>query len=268
MPLSRPTSSDLNVALQDRGRARHDVGVPFWRYRAGVPKDHRDQFPVGVCRSCRCEQSIAGASFGEISSLWPPTFAPAPPRHVTLPAFVVAFLSITPVAYIFLLKEGEDYLTPLRKQLRGTWAVYYQDWQVNAMGQVISKEENDIAKIDINVVARKLYIHSSLHNSDVFKDYDRNIENISINATSKPIEIILFYRLNLSTHSGALLEGDVFVKLTLEFDENNKPIRMAGRWYDLDGGFARSKREFFKQLIGKEPVGEFEASGTLRYEKV
>ena len=211
--------------------------------------------------------ATAGASFGELSSLFPPTFSQAPPRHVTLPALVVTFLIIMPVAYILLIKEGEDYLTPLRKQLRGTWSVYYQDWQVNAKGEVISKEENDIAKIGINVVTRKLCIHSSLHNHDVFNNENKDIENIAINATSEPIELIFFYRLSLTTRDGATLEGDIFVRLDLEFNEANQPVKMTGKWYDLDGRFAKSKREFFNRLLSKEPVGEFGPSGTVRYEK-
>jgi hypothetical protein len=212
--------------------------------------------------------AIAGASFGELSSIWPPTFALAPPRHLTLPAFVVTFLVIMPVSYILLLKEGEDYLTPLRKQLRGTWSVYYQDWEVNAKGEVVSKEAYDTAKVDINVVTRKLYIHSSLHSHEVFKDYERNIDNISINPSSKPIELIFFYRLSLTARDGPTLEGDIFVRLALEFNEANKPVKMTGRWYDLGGSFAKSKQEFYSRLLSKEPVGEFEKSGTVRYEKL
>jgi hypothetical protein len=169
---------------------------------------------------------IAGLSFGEITNVWPPSMTGGRSRHITLACFVIAFLVLMPVFYIMILKEGDDYLTPLRNQLKGNWSVYYQDYEVGPTGAIISTEQNDTAKLDINVVTRKLYIQSKLHNHPVFEDYERNIENISLNPSAKPIELIFFYRLALKTRDGRSLEGDTFVKLYLEFDEQNKPVRM------------------------------------------
>jgi hypothetical protein len=211
---------------------------------------------------------IAGLSFGELTSIWPPAIADGPSRHIMLTGFVIAFLVLMPVFYILILKEGDDYLTPLRQELKGNWSVFYQDWEVGPTGDVISTEQNDTAKLDINVVTRKLYIQSRLHNHPVFENYERNIESISINPSARPIEVIFFYRLGLKTRNGRSLEGDTFVKLLLEFDEQNKPVRMIGRWYDLDGEFAASKKQYYETLTGKTLPNEFRTSGEIRYEKL
>jgi hypothetical protein len=103
---------------------------------------------------------IAGLSFGEITNVWPPSMTGGRSRHITLACFVIAFLVLMPVFYIMILKEGDDYLTPLRNQLKGNWSVYYQDYEVGPTGAIISTEQNDTAKLDINVVTRKLYIQN------------------------------------------------------------------------------------------------------------
>lgn len=209
--------------------------------------------------------SIVGLAFHEIDDIWTLKFSQNS-GFTTIIAFVASFLITTLMAFILFIKEGEDYFTPIRKSLKGTWAVYYTDWQIDNSGRINPKKENDTATIGISLSTRKLFIASSLHNHEVFNDYERNIEDISLNVKSNPIKLTYSHRLSAQTRSGKIVEGNIFVMLDVFLDDStNNPTKMTGTWYDLDQEFNRAKAEYYKEIHPNCNFEQIPASGSIEY---
>lgn len=212
--------------------------------------------------------SVVSLSLGEVDFVWPPSIK-RPPAYGFMISFILSYVISTFISYILMLREGEDYLTPLRKSIKGNWAVHYADWQPNAAGNVVPQIENDIAKIGIGLQTRKLYIKLNIANHQVFGSFDTIIEDISLNSQSKPMRITYTHKFSVDVSDGTRVEGDVLVRLDILLDDvTQQPVKLVGTWYDLDHVFMAHKSKHYTALSPNRLAGQFKPFGMIEFKRI
>ena len=173
--------------------------------------------------------------------------------------FLTMSIAISVVAYYRLKEEHQkltdDVLTPFRKELVGEWRVYWADMVYVSEGsqaRLAPHTANDSCQIGIDNLG-KLFIESELHNHDLLEDWMKRIEDISINLQEKRLTFYDESRFTIrrekmrNDQDERSFDAKFFVLLEVnEVDENNKVTKYRGRWYDIDGIFAKFK-ETIKQ---------------------
>jgi hypothetical protein len=195
--------------------------------------------------------------------------------------FVATTIVIAVISYYRLREEHQklvdDVLTPFRKELEGEWRVYWTDKSYsheNGESQLIDRTQNDYCRFGIDNLG-KLYIDSELHNHDVIEDWKRRIEDISINLQANRLTFydeapftIRKEKMRSETDDRTF-DAKFFVFLEVsEADEKKRVTRFTGKWYDLDGIFAKFKETVTRQTHIDLPKDiHFPRSGTVIYEK-
>lgn len=194
--------------------------------------------------------------------------------------FATMSVAISVVAYYRLKEEHQkltdDVLTPFRKELVGEWRVYWSDVAYCNEGGAPSLEpttDNDSCQFGIDNVG-KLFIESELHNHPMLEDWKRRIEDIAINLQQKRLTFYDEARFTIRENRmrGAderSFDAKFFVFLGVDdVDDQMKVTRYKGRWYDLDGTFAKFKETLTRQMHSDLPSDiHFPRSGSVEYRK-
>ena len=195
--------------------------------------------------------------------------------------FITMTIAISVVAYYKLREEHqklvEDVLTPFRKELVGEWRVYWTDkFYTNEGGQPKLEDhtENDSCQFGIDNVG-KLYIDSELHHHELLEDWKKRIEDISINLSQNRVTFFDQGRFAIrrekmkNPDEEREFDAKFFVYLGVDkIDEQKRVTKFEGRWYDLDGTFAKFKETLSRQIHPDLPKEiHFPRSGPVAYEK-
>ena len=92
------------------------------------------------------------------------------------------------------------------------------------------------------------------------------IEAISVWPVMNPTHLDYFHDLRLTMEGGDIVLGPIFVHLDIDF-EDGEPNRLVGTWYDLDGVFARARRDLWLEQH-KLVKGELPLRGRITFRRI
>lgn len=165
------------------------------------------------------------------------------------------------------VREGEDLLSGFRKQLAGPWEVEFRTWDYDNSGQKIATDPIDHAHIVVDEETQKLQIRLHVRRSGIWEESDLMVRAISIQPVKDPQTISYYHDAKLDTTTGQRVTGAIFVHLSIEY-RGTQPYILRGTWYDLDGSFARVKKDMFMARRGCAPQEELPTSGAILFSKL
>lgn len=165
------------------------------------------------------------------------------------------------------IREGEDLLSGFRKMLAGPWEVEFRNWDYDGSGQKTVSDPIDHAHFLVDEETHKLEIQLRVRRSETWDESDLTVRSISIQPVKDPQTISYYHDVRLDTRSGQRVIGAVFVHLTIEY-RGTQPYILRGTWYDLDGTFARAKKDMFMARKGHPPEMALPTSGPIVFSKL
>jgi hypothetical protein len=139
-------------------------------------------------------------------------------------------------------REGGDILTGFREKLSGNWELTFRGWNYNHLGEPEEVDGLGYAVFKISERTQKLVMRTSIRSDPDFDDENVAVEAISIWPPQNPKHLDYFVDLTLASELGEIVRGAVFVHLDIDLDSDDRPVRLTGTWYDLDGQFARARK--------------------------
>jgi hypothetical protein len=136
----------------------------------------------------------------------------------------------------------------------------------NQEGEVVDIRGLSYARFVIDNETAKLRILVSVKAGDFFDADDVAIEAITIWPIKDPKHLDYFHDLRLTLDNGDIVRGPVFSHLDIDF-ENDKPVRLSGTWYDLDGAFAKGRKDFWMKQHGTVR-GELSLRGRILFRRL
>ena len=193
------------------------------------------------------------------------------PRFVA--EFFVLLATVAAISVLLSFREtnmqklrNEDMLSGFRKKLAGYWEIEFRSWNYDDEGKIIESRPIDHALFDVDKDTYKLVVRLNVRDGPFWQKDQLTVRAVSIWPAKDPANLDLYYKPHLEMKSGRIVEGQVFVHTEIEFDRE-RPVRLSGVWYDLDGTFARAKKDF---IISKDvtPAEDLPTSGIIEFTKL
>jgi len=148
-------------------------------------------------------------------------------------------------------REALDLLSGFRDRLCGLWEMDYRRTIFNETGEVIDEKSQTFARIIVDDETKKLKLAINVREDGYFEQDQIMVEAITVWPVKHPEHLDYFHDLRLNMENGDVIRGPLFVHLDVTFVEG-EPARLSGTWYDLDGVFAKARRELW--VAQHEPV--------------
>jgi hypothetical protein len=163
-------------------------------------------------------------------------------------------------------RDAQDLLSVFREKLAGVWEMEFRSSAFGKGGEVVDEKGISYARFVVDERTRKLRISVSVKEDEFFESDDVVIEAITIWPVSEPKHLDYFHDLRLTLENGDIVRGPIFAHLDIDF-ENDDPVRLAGTWYDLDGTFARARKDFWtaQQRLAK---GDLSLRGRVSFRRI
>jgi hypothetical protein len=159
-----------------------------------------------------------------------------------------------------------DVLSGFRGKLEGVWSLEYRSSSFNDEGDVVDEKGTTYARFLVDEETKKLRLLVNVREGDYWESDNLIIEAISVWPVSDPKHLDYFHDLRLTMERGEIVRGPVFVHLDIDF-EDGEPIRLSGTWYDLDGVFAKARREQW-QNRQKPTKGDLSLRGRIVFRRI
>lgn len=144
----------------------------------------------------------------------------------------------------FAIRQGEDFLTPFRDKLKGPWEIEFRSWYYSDDGSPKEIMPIDHAIFVVDEKSKKLQIKLRVRKGEIWHKGELIVHAISIQPVggAPPQTIDYYHEAHIEKANGGAVIGPIFVHLVIEYDGDD-PCCLRGKWYDLDGMFAKAKHE-------------------------
>ena len=160
-----------------------------------------------------------------------------------------------------------DLLSEFRAKLAGVWELDFRYSSYNEAGDVIEARGVSFARFLLDEKTAKIRLLINVKADDYFESDDVMIEAISIWPVLAPKHLDYFHDLRLvMEETGDVARGPIFVHLDIDYTED-APIRLSGTWYDLDGTFAKARREY-RAAQHRPANGDLSLRGRITYRRL
>jgi hypothetical protein len=163
-------------------------------------------------------------------------------------------------------REKLDLLSVFREKLAGVWEVEFRSTAFNEKGDVVDQRGHSYARFLVDEQTKKLRLLVNVKETDFTESDDVMIEAISIWPVMNPTHLDYFHDLRLTMEDGNIVRGPIFAHLDIDF-EDGEPNRLVGTWYDLDGAFARARRNLWVEQQ-KPAKGELSLRGRITFRRI
>jgi hypothetical protein len=163
--------------------------------------------------------------------------------------------------------EAKDLLSSFRENLAGVWEMEFRSSTFNDRGEIVDEKGLSYARFLVDDETKKLRILANVKEDGFFESDEIAIEAITIWPVAAPEHLDYFHDLRLTLDNGDIVRGPIFTHLNIDFEEKY-PVRLVGTWYDLDGVFARARKELWIKQRQVQVKGDLSLRGRISFRRL